>query len=121
MYIKKELGKLGEELACKYLKKNNYMIIEKNFMCKQGEIDIIAQDINKKELVFIEVKTRSNLKYGNPSDAVNKMKQKHIYKSAEYYIYKNAIKNIPVRIDVIEIYVTRSKRKLNHIKNAVEN
>lgn len=121
MYIRQELGRRGENIATKYLKKNNYIIIEKNFSCKQGEIDIIAQDIIKKELVFIEVKTRSNFKYGRPLEAVNKAKQKHIYRSAEYYIYKNKIKNIPIRIDVIEIYITSNKAKINHIKNAVQN
>lgn len=121
MYLRKKLGNLGEEIACKYLNKNNYLIIERNFTCKQGEIDIIAQDMDKKELVFIEVKTRSNFKYGNPSEAVDMMKQKHIWNSASYYVYKNKIKNIPIRIDVIEIYMKNRKRKINHIKNAIEN
>ena len=49
MYTRQELGRRGENIATKYLKKNNYIIIEKNFSCKQGEIDIIAQDIIKKE------------------------------------------------------------------------
>ena len=56
----KALGKKGEDLACKYLIKNNYNVIEKNFRCKQGEIDIIVKDLSTKELVFVEVKTRSN-------------------------------------------------------------
>lgn len=121
MYIKKEIGKIGEEIACKYLNRNDYNILERNFTCKQGEIDIISQDLKKKELVFIEVKTRSNLKYGMPSEAVNKSKKKHILEASNYYTYLNKIKNIPMRIDVIEIYITNSKRKINHIKNAIAN
>lgn len=89
---KKELGDTGEKIARLYLEKNNYKIIETNFRCKQGEIDIIAKDI--KELVFIEVKTRKSIKYGKPVDAVNYYKKNHIYKTAEYYIFKNNIKNI---------------------------
>ncbi len=115
MYFRKEIGIWGENLACEYLEKNNYKIIERNFYCRQGEIDIIAKDLNKNELVFLEVKTRSNFKYGNPADSVNKEKTKHMVHAIKYYIYKNSIKNIPIRIDVVEVYITKSC-KINHIK-----
>jgi putative endonuclease len=115
MYFRQEIGKLGENLACKYLEENNYQVIDRNFLCRQGEIDIIAKDITKKELVFVEVKTRSNFKYGNPADSVNTNKQKHMKQAIKYYIYKNSIKNIPIRIDVIEIYIVQNY-KINHIK-----
>lgn len=115
MYFRREIGKWGENLACNYLIENNYKIIERNFLCRQGEIDIIAKDINKKELVFIEVKTRSNLKYGNPADSVNKEKQKHMMQAIKYYIYKNNITNVPIRIDIVEVYVIQNC-KINHIK-----
>ena len=74
MYINQQIGKLGEDLACKYLKENKYTIIERNFNCKQGEVDIIAYDTYRNELVFLEVKTRFNLVYGRPSEAVSKVK-----------------------------------------------
>lgn len=62
MFInKKKFGNIGEEISSKYLEQIGYKIIEKNFSCRQGEIDIIAKDRN--EYVFIEVKTRSNLFY----------------------------------------------------------
>lgn len=118
MYINQKRGKIGENLACKYLEKNKYTIIERNFYCRQGEIDIVACDNSKKELVFIEVKTRSNFKYGRASEAVGKKKQSHILEVAKYYIYKNHIKNIPIRMDVIEIYLTNGYYKVNHIKKA---
>ena len=78
MYIKKEIGEIGEKLATNYLIQNNYQIIKRNFTCRQGEIDIIAKDKIKKELTFIEVKTRTNFKYGLPSESVTDNKQKHI-------------------------------------------
>lgn len=118
MYFKQRIGKLGEDLAYQYLQKNNYKIIERNFTCRQGEIDIVAKDNRKKELVLIEVKTRTNFKYGNPCEAVNKQKKKHIYYAGQYYIYKNGIKNISIRLDVIEIYIKNGTYHLNHIKNA---
>ena len=119
MYFRREIGKTGENIACKYLEKNNYKIIEKNFLCRQGEIDIIAIDNIKKEIVFIEVKTRTNTKYGMPIDAVDKNKQKHIKQTIKYYNYKNNIKNIPIRIDIIEIYMQKEKFKINHIKQVI--
>ena len=108
------IGKLGEELATQYLKKIGVKIIERNFSCRQGEIDIIGKE--SEELVFIEVKTRSNLKYGNPADAVGYRKQQHLKQAIKYYLYKNNIINVPVRIDVIEIYIKQKSPKINQIK-----
>ena len=119
MYFRREIGIWGENLICKYLEENNYKIIKRNFLCRQGEIDIIANDKSKKELVFIEVKTRSNFKYGNPIEAVDKDKQKHMKLAIRYYIYKNKIENIAVRIDVIEVYLKKEGYKINHIKQVL--
>lgn len=118
MYFKQRVGKIGENLACRYLKENNYKILERNFNCRQGEIDIIAKDKSTKELVFIEVKTRSSFKYGNPSDAVNKGKKKHIYDTAKFYIFKNRLQNSAIRFDVIEVFVSVESYRINHIKMA---
>ena len=52
MYFRREIGIWGENLACKYLKNNNYKIIQRNFSCKQGEIDIIAKDLNKRTRIY---------------------------------------------------------------------
>ena len=87
MYERHAVGKKGEEIANDFLIKEGYTIVERNFECKAGEIDIIAFDNKKEEIVFIEVKTRTNIKYGNPADAVDYRKQKHIYKSARFFLY----------------------------------
>jgi len=120
MYRKQEIGKQGEDMACRYLQERGYKILTRNFRCKQGEIDIISLDKNSDELVFIEVKTRTSKKYGMPVDAVNEVKQKHIYRSAEYYVYRNRIKNTAIRLDIIEIRVYESRFYINHIKQAFE-
>lgn len=117
MYQRHIIGKIGEDIACEYLSKNNCEIIERNFNCRQGEIDIIAKD--KNEMVFIEVKTRRNNKYGSPVDAITYYKQKHIIKSVQYYLYKEKLENTFVRIDVIEVYNKDEKYYVNHIKNAI--
>lgn len=101
-------------MACKYLQNNGYKILERNFEARQGEIDIIAMEQN--ELVFIEVKTRTNTNYGKPIEAVDNRKQKHLIKTVEYYLYSRKLENEFVRIDVIEIYLYNHKYRVNHIK-----
>ena len=111
MYLYHELGRIGEDIAAKYLVNSNYEIIERNFRCKQGEIDIIAKED--------EVKTRSNVACGRPSEAVNQVKQKHIKKATKYYIYLNKLENHYIRIDVIEVYLKNNKFYINHIKQII--
>ena len=88
MHQKQELGRNGENIASKVLENKNYKILERNFRCRQGEIDIIAYDEATKEIVFVEVKTRSNLCFGKPREAVDNQKKKQLYKAAKYYLYK---------------------------------
>ena len=89
MYRRHETGRVGEEVACDYVKKLGYEIIEKNYRNKMGEIDIIAKD--KNEIVFIEVKTRCQKIYGSPSEAVDRRKKRHIYHVAEFYLIINKL------------------------------
>lgn len=117
MYIRHELGSNGEEIACNFLKKSGCKIIEKNYRCKIGEIDIIAQD--KDELIFIEVKTRSQKVFGNPVESVNDEKKNHIYRVAQYYITLKKLEKAKVRFDVIEVYIKNDNVNINLIKNAI--
>ena len=114
LYINQEIGKFGEDIATKYLQKKGYTIIERNFSCKQGEIDIIAKDFS--ELVFIEVKTRTSKEYGNPAEAVNEIKKKHIETAAEYYLYKTKQQNKFIRFDVIEVLMKNGYYTIKHIE-----
>ena len=116
MYTQK-IGKFGEDEAVKYLEKKGYKILDRNFSCKRGEIDIVALD--KNEIVFIEIKSRVSLKYGLPSEAVTKNKLKHIYKTAEYYLYIRNLENQDTRIDVIEVYIKNKNIIINHLKQVV--
>lgn len=117
MYFKKQIGKEGEDIAEKYLLANGYKIIDRNFYARQGEIDIIAKE--KNEWVFIEVKTRTNDIYGKPIDAVDSIKQKHLIKTINYYIYSNKLENERIRVDVIEVYKVKEKYVINHIKQVI--
>ena len=115
---KQEIGKIGEDIACSYLEKNNYKIICRNYRAKTGEIDIIARDVTK-EIVFIEVKTRQNLKYGYPIDAINKQKLIHICKTATLFSLLNKLENNNIRFDAIEVYISNKKAKIRQVKNIV--
>ena len=114
MSKKQQIGKLGEDLATKYLEEKNYKILTRNFHCKQGEIDIIAKEEN--EIIFVEVKTRKCLMYGTPAEAVTKEKRRHIEKTAQYYLFIKQLEKQPVRFDVIEVYVFGNRYRINHIK-----
>ena len=117
IHIKRDFGNTGENLATEYLEKQGYTILERNFYCKQGEIDIIAKD--KNEIVFIEVKSRSNKLFGIPSEAVTKQKIKHLFRPARYFLYKNKMINEYIRFDVVEILIKSGKFNINHIKQIV--
>ena len=110
-----QLGKKGEDVATTFLQSIGYKIIDRNFRCKQGEIDIIAKD--KEEYVFVEVKTRTSTKYGRPAEAVNYLKKQHIYKVAKYFLYKYKLQNYSIRFDVIEVFYCKNRFYINHIKN----
>lgn len=109
-----EIGKLGEDLAVKYLKNKKYIILDRNYRCRQGEMDIIAKDEEK--IIFIEVKTRTTIKFGRPAEAVNYIKREHLQNIARYYLYTRKITNIPIRFDVVEIYLWEKEYSVNHIK-----
>ncbi len=112
--MNKTKGELGELLALKYLKKKRYKIIETNFRCKLGEIDLIA--LHRKTIVFIEVKARSSVDYGYPSEAVDERKIRKITNTAEYYLLKHyQYENFDKRIDVIEVFLNAND-KINHIE-----
>ena len=117
MYVSHELGRIGENIIADYITKLGYKVVERNFACNQGGIDIIAKD--KEELVFIEVKTRTDISYGEASEAVTDTKKRHLINSIKYYIYKQKLENQPIRIDVAEVYIKCGKVKINYIKQAI--
>ncbi len=98
---KRIIGNKGEDLACLFLEKASYKILERNFSCRSGEIDIIALDGDY--IVFVEVKYRSSNAYGYPRESVNYYKQRNISKVASYYLLINNAFHKNCRFDVVEI------------------
>ena len=110
----KKLGEAGEDLACRYLIRNGYEIVERNKSYpKICEIDIIAK--RKDKFYFVEVKTRSTEDYGAAKDAVDNKKLARIRKGAVLYLEDNKIKNF--QIDVIAITL-KPQLKIEHFRNA---
>lgn len=95
-------GKVGEDLAVDYLSKKGYMIIDRNFHSSQGEVDIIAKD--GAFLVFVEVKNYTVRSLGTPLGSLRRSKRESIIHAATTYIYKNNIRNVNCRFDVLAIY-----------------
>jgi len=115
---RKTLGARGEEIAVAYLKRQKYRIIETNFRCRCGEVDIIARD--GKTLVFVEVKTRRTASYGLPQLAVTPFKQRQISKAALAYLSKNRLMEENARFDVVSIFLLDTSPTVDHIKNAFD-
>jgi putative endonuclease len=118
MMQKKELGKKGEELALRFLKKRGYRIIEKNYVCKLGEMDIIAKE--KDTLVFIEVKTRTSTTFGPPQLAVNASKQRQLSKVALNYLKEKHLEDVKARFDVVAILLGQKGEEIELIKDAFD-
>ena len=116
----KDFGKIGEDLAVELLLKKNYQIIERNYNFeKKGEIDIVAKDPETGCLVFVEVKSRMNLNYGEPEYGITKNKIKQVKKIAEIYLYDKEIEDMECRFDVITVLSQKNgKPVLNHYVDA---
>lgn len=115
--LNKEIGTFGEEIVSQFLIDRHYYIFENNFICYIGEIDIIARIGDY--LCFIEVKTRYNLKYGNPCESINTHKQRKIKKIAQLFISKNKLSNYVYRFDVAEVVFSENgEYMINYIQNA---
>ena len=114
VFNKRQIGTDYETVATKYLEQKGYSILERNYRCPYGEIDIIARD--KETVVFCEIKYRKKGSYGNPLAAVDSRKQRRISKVALYYTagYK-APENVFYRFDVIGI---DGEGQIEHIENA---
>ena len=112
-FSKKTLGKKGEEIALKYLKKKGYKILATNYRCPLGEIDIIAK--YKKVIAFIEVKTRRSSTFGLPQESVNQRKQYQLSKVALYRLTKTK-----ARFDVVSVLIDNDSEKVELIQDAFE-
>jgi len=115
---RQQIGKVGEKAVVRYLKKKGIKILEQNFRCPVGEIDIIVKD--KGTIVFVEVKTRRSLSYGSARLAITSKKQRKLSMAALYYLKTNRQMDQRARFDVVTVLSTGEKPWIDHIQNAFE-
>jgi putative endonuclease len=113
-----KFGEKGEALAVRRLKKAGYKIIETNYRNRLGEIDIIAKENDT--IVFVEVKSRRSVHFGNPKQAVTLQKQKKISMVALYYLKAMGLNSARARFDVVTVISNRDTPQVEIIKNAFE-
>jgi putative endonuclease len=112
-------GRQGEDLAVQYLVQQNYIIIERNWRCRSGELDIIA----RKDSLFIVVEVRSRkslLQFGHPVESVERRKQLQVRRTCDVYLTMTSQSNCQIRFDVITVLLEKdgALREINHIPNA---
>jgi putative endonuclease len=107
------LGRTGERLAAEVLRDNGYSILERNFRCRLGEIDLVAED--EQELAFVEVKARRGVSFGLPEDAVTIRKRRKLVEVASYYLDLHTCSDRSWRIDVVAVQFSNSG-KLEEIR-----
>ena len=114
----REHGNQGESAVVSYLLSRGYDIAERNYRCKQGEIDIIARPYSGC-LVFVEVKTRSGNQCGSPIEAVTRSKRLKIVRTAQHYLIENNLYDaIDVRFDIAEVFDEFEPPQINYVENA---
>jgi putative endonuclease len=110
---------VGEDIAAGYLLKNKYKIIERNFRCALGEIDIIARD--GPSIVFVEVKSKNSGKYGRPEEAVDRKKQQKLSRIALAYLKSKSSLDARARFDVVSVLIDPpAPPEVRLIKNAFD-
>lgn len=110
-------GSEAEELACAYLESKGWRILERNYFFERSEVDIVAYD--DRAIVFVEVKMRSNTRFGQPEEFVTEKKVKHVFKAAEAWMYERKMDGSPMRFDIVGILQTGNEApEFKHIEDA---
>mgnify|MGYP001273006155 CR=1 FL=1 len=111
-------GKQGEELAAAYLVEAGFRIVERNYRCRFGEIDVVAEE--GETLVFVEVKSRRSTTYGGPLVAVDARKQGKISRISLHYLAERGLRHRPARFDVVAVLLLPTGPRIELIRNAFE-
>ena len=115
---RQKTGREGEELAAAFLIGKGLAVLDRNFRCPVGEIDLVCRD--GATIVFVEVKSRRSAGYGLPQEAVSYYKQKRLTLLARWYLKRNGLERKPARFDVIAVSRSRGEPEITWIANAFE-
>ena len=112
------LGQEGERLAERYLQKKGYTLVERNYRCPAGELDLIVLD--QRVVVFVEVKTRTGHGFGSPLEAVEFRKQRKMIQAAQFFLAEKRLQQRDARFDVVGVSWPGREPVVEHIENAFE-
>jgi putative endonuclease len=112
------LGAEGERAAEKFLRRQRYTIVARNYRCPSGEVDLVALD--RSTVVFIEVKTRTQAGFGSPLEAVDRRKQRQIQRAAQHYLTTNRLHDRDARFDVVGVWWEDGEVRCELVTNAFE-
>lgn len=113
----KEVGRLGEDIAVRFLEEKGFTILDRNYNFEHAELDIVAYQ--GRFIVFVEVKTRSSKNYGEPEEAIDENKRKQLLHVAEAWIFERKMEGAPARFDVISVlYPDSPKEEIRHYEEA---
>jgi putative endonuclease len=113
-----DLGTRGEAAAERFLRRQRYTIVERNYECSLGEVDLIALD--RSVIVFVEVKARTGGAAGTPFEAVDRRKQRQLERVAKYYLSRHRLHGRDARFDVVGVWETDGELRCELIRNAFE-
>lgn len=114
------LGKKGEEIAKKYFESIGFRLLAENYRFERAETDLVFTDEQKKLLVFVEVKTRTNKKFGEPEESITEKKVQQLIKSAQGFVMTNPqYEEFEKRFDVASIMIVNGKEELKHLVNVI--
>jgi putative endonuclease len=116
--LKQVFGKEGERVAEQYLRKKGYRLVERNYRCSAGEVDLIVLD--RRVIVFVEVKTRTDHRFGTPLEAVAFRKQRKMIQAAQFFLTAKRLHEREARFDVVGISWPGGEPLVEHIENAFE-
>ena len=115
-YQRQRLGERGESIACDELEKCGYIILERRYRTRFGEIDVIADDGGT--VVFVEVKTKTDSSFSDPAESVTKQKQRRLVSMAEQYVAYHHLDHTPCRFDVVAIDTSVAPSRITLYKDA---
>ena len=108
------LGRYGEQAAADYLVAHGYELLDRNWRCSTGEVDIVARDAGM--IVFIEVKTRNGKGFGHPFEAITESKRARLRQIAAAWLAARQLGSVPIRLDALSVLVQFGKVHIEHLK-----
>lgn len=113
-----DIGDRGEEIAALHLEEAGYCILDRNYRDQRKEVDLVCEDPERDEFVFVEVKTRSGTDFGAPDAFITEEKQQALRTAARAYLHSHDAEGAPARFDVVTVMLTQGTPEVCHYENA---